>query len=68
MSIRTARKAMGITLSELSGITGIPRMSILRYEKGQRQPVLENAIKLAEALGIPIESMVRSSRDAKDSA
>ena len=68
MTIRAARKAMGITQAELAKMTGVSRMNIQRYETGYRQPILENAIAISKALSIPIESMIRTLETTKNTA
>lgn len=49
--LRSLREAGGLSVDELSRLSGVHRMAIYRLEKGERQPSLATAKKLADALG-----------------
>ena len=51
--IAEARMARGLTMSELSKLTGISRQSISKYEMGERTPSYENLEKISKALNFP---------------
>lgn len=57
--IRERRLAKKMTLSELSKASGVSRVSINRYELGQRVPNVENAQKIARALDCSIDELFR---------
>lgn len=52
--IRLLRHRRNLTQQEVAYRTGISTPHISSLERGQRQPSLEYAIRLAEALGVPI--------------
>ena len=52
------RKARGLTQDELSRISGVPRITIARYETGRVDPTMANAKKLADALGVKIDDLI----------
>lgn len=50
--IRELRLARGLSLTDLTRVTGIPTATLYRYEVGSiRQPSLGNARAIADALG-----------------
>ena len=51
-NLRRYRKKGGYSQEKLAELTGISKMSIRRYEAGDRQPKLETLEKIATALGI----------------
>lgn len=55
--IKAAREKAQMTQSELGNRTGVSGVSIMRYEKNQRQPRLEQLYAIADALNIPIEDL-----------
>jgi transcriptional regulator with XRE-family HTH domain len=52
--IRVLRIKRNMTQADLGFRTGISTPHISSIERGQRQPSLEYAVRLAEALGVPI--------------
>ena len=50
--LRTARRRAGLTLDELSVLTGVSAPSLYRYETGQRTPRPETLRSLCGALGL----------------
>lgn len=51
-SIRTARKAKGLSRSRLSELTGIHDRQLSDYERGRYQPTGERLAKLAQVLDV----------------
>lgn len=51
------REEFRYTLNELAKGTGIPYGTIVRYNYGTRRISLDNAKKLADFLGIPLEAI-----------
>ena len=56
--LREIRKAKKMTQGELSRISGIHRVTIAKYENGRMCPTLDNAIKLATALGVTVDDLI----------
>ncbi|MCK5585840.1 helix-turn-helix transcriptional regulator, partial [Candidatus Bipolaricaulota bacterium] len=56
--LRQARKAKGLTVTELARLTDMKRPNLSRLEHGKHRPSLETLERLAEALGIPVASLV----------
>ena len=56
--IKYERKKAGITQSELAARIGVTSATITRYEKGQREPRLDQLQKIAEALNVSSISTV----------
>ena len=55
-----------MTLEELSKASGVSRVSINRYELGERSPNIFIAKKLADALGCTIEDLIDEKSTTKD--
>jgi transcriptional regulator with XRE-family HTH domain len=52
MTMREARKAKGLTVEQLSDRTGIGVSMLRMVERGERRLPLEQAVDMAEALGL----------------
>ena len=48
---RSCRKALGLSQSELSTLTGIAQSNIARFESGKYNPSLEMMVRIAKAMG-----------------
>ena len=57
MKLREIRLQRKMTLEELSELSGVNRVTINRYELGQRTPSVDMALKLASALGCTVEEL-----------
>lgn len=57
------RKSKGITQVELSKRTGISQPNITRFESGKQNPSLEMLVKMAEALDMKLEIVLKEKRD-----
>ena len=57
-NLRTIRKAKGYTAAELASKVGIAKLSIYRYEYGERTPSVETAYKIAKALGVELDELL----------
>jgi transcriptional regulator with XRE-family HTH domain len=55
--IRSRRRKLGLSQSELAKAAGVNVRQIARYEAGEQQPVLSAASKLADALGISLSQL-----------
>jgi len=56
-AVREARTKRGITQQHLALVTGLARQSIISIEKGRFLPTIENALRLAAALDVPVEDL-----------
>jgi transcriptional regulator with XRE-family HTH domain len=52
------REQRGVTLTEVSGLTGISKSTLSRLENGQRRPSLELLLPLAQTYRVPIDDLV----------
>lgn len=59
-NIKAKRTEKNISMEELSGIVGVSKMTISRYESGKKIPELYNAIRLARALGTTVEELAET--------
>jgi helix-turn-helix motif len=57
------RKALNLTQRQLAEKVGITYQSLQRYEKGTVLPIVDIAIKLAEALDTTVENLFISDKD-----
>lgn len=58
-TLSQTRREAGLTQSQLAEMVGIGRISIARYEAGTRTPPPKVAERIAEALGMDVETMWR---------
>lgn len=57
-NIETLRKRAGLSQNALAKASGLSRMSIVRYETGERSPTIANLEKVASALCIPVKELL----------
>lgn len=57
--IKESRIKKNLSQKELADITGISQTYISKIEENKRQPTLSKVIKLANALDMSIESLIR---------
>lgn len=62
--IKTMRKRRLMTADQLAIKSGVSRVSITRYENGQREPKVREAIRIARALGCTVEQLVEGEEEA----
>lgn len=55
--LRALRQQRGVTLTQLSGTTGISVSTLSRLESGQRRPTLELLLLLARAHQVPLDEL-----------
>lgn len=63
MDIKTMRLAAGMSQEALAQASSVSRISIARYESGQREPTLTIAAKLAAALDCSVDDLVERKED-----
>ena len=51
-NLSKAREAAGLSQQDLANIMGVPRGYITYWENGQREPKIEQIIKLSEVLNV----------------
>ncbi len=56
--LKAAREAAGLTQEELGQRVGVTGVTIMRYEKNQRQPRLEQLRRIALALNMTVSELV----------
>lgn len=56
------RKEKGITQTELSKILDIQRVTIAKYETGERAPSIDNLISFAEYFDVPTDYLLGLSK------
>ncbi|MBQ1804301.1 MAG: helix-turn-helix transcriptional regulator [Oscillospiraceae bacterium] len=62
--IKARREAKGWTQEMLAEVTGIHRVTIARYETTNAGMTVENAKKIAAALGCTIDELLRKEESA----
>ncbi len=66
--LRSAREAAGLTQAELAGRAGVSRQLVGAAEAGRHAPSVQTAIRLARALGRPVEQLFPIAGDDPDVA
>lgn len=59
--LREMRQMRGLKQSDLSRRTGLQPSAISQFETGQRVPSLANLVKIADALGVALDSIFERS-------
>lgn len=57
------RERAGLTQAALADRAGLSRQAIGKLERGEREPTLETAVRLAAALGVPVTAFVPDAPD-----
>ena len=57
--LRELRKLSGLTQDQLSRKSGVHRTSIARYETGRNGMSEKNLIRIAGALNVPVDDILR---------
>src|ERR687892_2417558 len=55
--VKKLRRRRGLTLEELAGLSGVSRAMISKLERGEKNPTLVVAAKLAEGLGLTLSQL-----------
>ena len=58
-TIKEIRIERGLTQEQLAALSSVPRICISRYESGKYYPSMQNAVKLARALSIPVDALLQ---------
>lgn len=59
-NLRRLREAGGLTQQELSERSGVPRPTLAHLESGAANPTLSVLARVAQALSVPMEELVRA--------
>jgi putative transcriptional regulator len=62
-AVLASRARRGMTQQELADAAGLARQSIISIEKGRFLPTIENALRIAAALGVPVQDLFWLSKD-----
>jgi transcriptional regulator with XRE-family HTH domain len=66
--LKKLREERGLSQGQLAKLSGIPKGTLLQWEYGLRTPLLDAAVKLADALNITLDELAgRSPRPASSS-
>jgi transcriptional regulator with XRE-family HTH domain len=60
--LRTARAGQGWTQAELAAFAGVSLPALRNYERGERMPGFVAAVRLADALGVPLDEFAATVR------
>lgn len=52
--VKTARREKGISQKKLAALIGLSELTVIRLEKGQREPRPSELEKIAKVLGVPV--------------
>ena len=63
--VRAFRRQMGITVADLSGVTGLSIGMLSKIENGHTSPSLTTLQTLAHALGVPLTSFFRGFEESR---
>ena len=58
-SMRSIRKSKGMTMKELGELVGVAEVTVSFYETGKREPSLDVLCKIADALDVSLDMLVR---------
>lgn len=53
-----ARKEKGLTQQALADAVGVTQVAVANWEHGRRSPSIANLRKVADALGVPVASLL----------
>lgn len=59
MNIKSIREEAGLTQAGLAEIAGVTQQAVSNWENGDRQPRVEHLPRIADALGVSIDELVR---------
>jgi len=56
--LRTLREKAGLTIEDMVNQTGVPQLTLYRWEAGYRMPPVDMYPILAEALGVKVRTLL----------
>jgi len=60
--VRQLRRERGLTLEALAGRSGVSRAMLSKVERGERQPTLATAVRIAAGLGVTLSQLMEAER------
>lgn len=57
--IQHYRVRKGLTQAELAKRVGVTQQAVANWELGVRNPTIQKALKVADALGVPLEKIIK---------
>lgn len=66
--LREIREAANLTQQQLADAAGLKRLSVVRYESGDRYPTWDVCLALADALGVAVQAFAAAPEKSADSA
>jgi transcriptional regulator with XRE-family HTH domain len=64
--VRALRRGRGLTLEELAVLSGVSRAMISKLERGEKNPTLVVAAKLAEGLGVTLSGLAGTEEERRE--
>jgi transcriptional regulator with XRE-family HTH domain len=64
--LKEAREAKGLSQSALAEKAGLPLRSLQNWEQGRRVPRLPEVVKLAKAVGAPLDQLLLALAEQAD--
>ena len=58
-TITAVRESAGLTQAELARRIGVSRQQLNNWESGFRRPTVESLLKIAQALHVPLETLIK---------
>lgn len=65
-NLSTIRKSKQMTQEDLAAASGLNRVTIAKYETGRQDPTVENAYRLATALGVTVDELIKRTEPEDD--
>ncbi len=62
-NIRTQRKKHSISQQALASQLNVSQSAVAHYEKGDREPTIDNLIRLSDIFGVSIDALVGKADD-----
>ena len=56
-NLKEIRTKLGMTQAELAELVGVARVSIIAIENGRFIPTIETALRISQALNVPVEKI-----------
>lgn len=58
VTLPVARKIADLTQKSLASAVGVSESTVINWEKGRSEPTVNQAQKISEATGIPLDSII----------
>jgi DNA-binding XRE family transcriptional regulator len=67
-SVREARERCGLSQAELAAAAGVSRSQVSAIEQGRHVPAVDAALRIAAAVGVPVQELFASGDEAEAAA